>query len=404
MADRGVVPRTSGLAAGALGAPLSGTDLASFTGHLAALHDVARRAGVSAVVLRTQASLSWLLGVRSHVPLTLDRTWFDVVVSWHGRAANLTVLTNCIEAPRLKDTELAGLDDLVAAAGGGSLDWQVVDWWCSREELLPTGTDVGTDAPYPGAVDLSAQVARARRVLSAREQADLALVCRQSAQVATSLVGRMTPASTELEVAGLIARGLVSAGMDVVTLLVAGQDTAVPGAAGGRIARHRHALPLDRPIGSQVTVVFCGRRRGLISAVTRTFCLGRVPTLLADAYDRLLEVEADFLDATVPGSTIGQACAAGVAGYAAHGFDPDEWHRHHQGGFSGWQSREFPAAPGCPDLLEDGAVVAWNPSGEGAKVEDTAVVDPKGPRLLVDDGVWPTVTVRGRRRPQVMEL
>lgn len=60
-------------------------------------------------------------------------------------------------------------------------------------------------------------------------------------------------------------------------------------------------------------------------------------------YDRLLRVEQAFLDATRPGARLGDAFAGGVGSYAANGFPADEWHRHHQGGFSGFQPREFPA-------------------------------------------------------------
>jgi len=113
-------------------------------------------------------------------------------------------------------------------------------------------------------------------------------------------------------------------------------------------------------------------------------------------------VEAAFLDATLPGRSLGEAFAAGAEAYARHGFDPLEWHRHHQGGFTGWQPREFPADPASEPLLQDGCVVAWNPSAAGWKVEDTTLVTAAGPQPLVADGTWPTIECGGRRRPDVL--
>lgn len=352
---------------------------------LGLLRRTAQEAGATRLVLRSQASLAWLLGARSHVPYTLDRSWFDVVIDTSGDATGVTVITNTIEAPRLSETELADVE----------AEWQIVPWWESRDPRLPTGSDVATDQAYPGATDLSTEVARVRRVLSPLQQNELRAVCHESAQVASSLIGRITPRSTEFEVAGMLAEGLLAHGMEPVTMLVAGGD---------RIARHRHPLPLDEAIGDRVTVVICGRRHGLISAVTRTMTFGPVPAALADAYERILRVESAFLRGTVVGETIGSAVAAGTAAYAANGFAADEWHRHHQGGFSGWESREYPASPASTDLLVEGGVVAWNPSGDGAKVEDTAIVHADGPELLVRDGIWPEMTVDGRLRPRIVEL
>lgn len=358
---------------------------ADLPARLRLLARTARRAGASRLVIRRQASLSWLFGARSHVPWTLERSCFDVVIDATDGDPGLTVVTNRIEAPRLRDTELAGVD----------AQWAVVPWWRPRDEALPTGPGTATDLPYPGAADLSAAIARLRRVLSAAQQEELRAVCRESAQVATSLVGRLTPRTTEYEVAGLIVDGLLAHGLEPVTVLVAGGD---------RITRHRHPLPLDRPIGERVSVVFCGRRHGLISAVTRTLTFGPVPARLARAHDRILRVEAAFLDATLPGRPIGEAVRAGTAAYASNGFAADEWHRHHQGGFTGWESREYPASPSSTDLMEAGCVVAWNPSGDGAKAEDTAIVADGGPELLVRDGVWPETVVGGRPRPRIVEL
>ena len=78
-------------------------------------------------------------------------------------------------------------------------------------------------------------------------------------------------------------------------------------------------------------------------------------------------------------------------------------HRHHQGGLSGWEPREFPAAPDSPQVLEAGHVVAWNPSGDGWKVEDTCVVTDGGVRPLVTDPRWPVEQVRGRARPGIWQ-
>lgn len=364
---------------------VTASELEEFPDKLQRLAEIAEGREVKTLVLRQQASLSWLFGARSHVPYTLDRSWFDAVVDVSTTIPRVTIVSNTIETPRLKDTELAGFP----------LDWATCGWWCSREKLLPRGPSVACDSAIEGMIDLSAEVARVRRTLTKGQQSTLREVCADSALIASSLAAEITPTMSETHVAGLIAAALLDREMDPVTVLVAG---------GSRAGRHRHPLPTSAPLGDRGMLVFCGRRSGLISAVTRIVSFRPLDDEQRDTYERLLGVEAEFLDATRAGSRIGYAFGRGIAGYEKCGFAPDEWHFHHQGGFSGWESREYPASIESTDVVDVGSVVAWNPSAAGWKVEDTALVTANEPELLVRDPLWPMKTVRGRLRPQVLEL
>jgi antitoxin VapB len=349
------------------------------------LRAVGGDAGVTTLVLREQASLSWLLGGRSHVPQTLDSSCLDVVVHLDGARPRLTVLTNAIEAPRLRDTELAGLD----------ADWDVVPWWQPRDTRLPAGPGVAADRPYGDVLSVAGPVATTRRSLTAHQVSLLEDLCRDTAAAATAVAQRVSPHMSEYAVAALLGAELLQRAADPVVLMVAGDD---------RIGPHRHPLPTSRPVGRRVMVVCCARRHGLVASLTRTVVMGRLGTAEHDAYHRLLGVEQAFLDATTAGARIGDVVADGTAAYATYGFDALEWHRHHQGGFSGWVPREYPAHAGSDDVVPASSVVAWNPSGQGWKVEDTCLVGAGGARPLVADQEWPTTTVGGRPRPDVLVL
>jgi antitoxin VapB len=349
---------------------------------------VARGLDASTVVLREQASLSWLLGARSNVPQTLDASCFDVVVDVATDGATsddvtLTVVTNAIEASRLRDTELAGLE----------ADWAVLPWWEGRDPALPGGPGVVSDRPYGDVVSATTEIAATRRQLTAHQASALREVCRDSAAATSAAAMRISPGTTEYAAAGLLADELLCRALDPIVLLVAGD---------GRMGAHRHPLPTTRPVGRRAMLVCCARRHGLVASVTRIVVFGRPRPGEQETYGRLLDVERGFLDATRAGARVGDVVAEGTLGYAAHGFDPLEWHRHHQGGFSGWQAREYPAHAGSPDVIPVSSVLAWNPSGAGWKVEDTCLVGPDGPQLLVHDDTWPTIDVAGRRRPDLL--
>ena len=355
------------------------SDLPEKLDRLAAL---ARRQGLDTLVLRDPATLTWLLGARVNVPQTLDSACLDVVVDLASEP-RVTIVTNAIEAPRLHDTELAGLD----------ADWDVVAWWEPRDPRLPRSPTTGADRPLDGAVLVAGDVALARRSLTSRQRRLLADVCVDAAAAATAAAAALTPHTTGYAAAGRFAQELLTRELDPVVLLVGGAD---------RLDAHRHPLPTGEPVGDRAMLVACGRRHGLIASVTRLVAFRGLTDAEDDAYEQLLKVEQAFLDASRPGARLGDIVTTGTAAYEAHGFDAHEWHRHHQGGFSGFQPREFPAAPTSDDVVPEGAVLAWNPSGEGWKVEDTALVEDTGPRTLVHDDRWPTLEVGGRRRPGVL--
>ena len=352
---------------------------------LSALAAVGRARDLETVVLRDPASLNWLLGCRVNVPQTLDSACLDVIIDLSTDSPRITLVTNAIEAPRLRDTEVADLD----------AQWVVVPWWESRDQGLPSGQRVGSDRPSVGVASVAADLAALRHHLTSHQRALLRSVCRETAEAATATAQRLNPTTSEFTAAGLLSRELLERGLDPIVLMVAGA---------ARVAAHRHPLPTMEPLGARGMLVACGRRHGLVASVTRIVAFEPMSNCTRDAYDRLLRVEAAFLDATRVGASVGAAFTAGVTAYAREGFDATEWHRHHQGGFSGFQPREFPAHHSSVATINEGAVLAWNPSAAGVKVEDTSLVLASGAEPLVEDGVWPTTTVRGRRRPDVMAL
>jgi antitoxin VapB len=349
---------------------------------LAALAARVHDRGLDTVVLRDPANLAWLLSARVHVPQTLDTACLDVVLHL-DREPRITIVTNAIEAPRLRDTELAGLD----------AEWDVVSWWDARDQKLPRGSGVGSDRPLAETISVADDLARLRRTLTARQRRLLRGVCLDAATAATVASTHLTPGTTEYEAAGLLARELLDRALDPIVLLVGGAP---------RLGAHRHPLPTGAPLGARGMLVACGRRDGLVASVTRIVAFAPLDAAERDAYERLLHVERAFLDASTVGTRLGDVVAAGTAAYGSHGFDSVEWHRHHQGGFSGFQPREFPAAPTSDEVIPEGAVLAWNPSGAGWKVEDTTLVEAAGPDTLVHDDVWPTVKIGDRLRPDVL--
>jgi antitoxin VapB len=197
---------------------------------------------------------------------------------------------------------------------------------------------------------------------------------------------------SEVEVAGEIAEELWERNLESVVLLVAGES---------RIKHFRHPLPTTNSIGSIAMGVICARRKGLIASVTRLVHFGEISSEMNDTYLRLLNVEAAFLDGTKVGATLADAFTAGERAYLTHGFARDEWTRHHQGGSTGYLPRDFPAHEKTPQLIGLNNAIAWNPSAEGLKVEDTIITTPAGIEIITHDQNWPSIEIAGRSRPAI---
>ncbi|MCR2792257.1 M24 family metallopeptidase [Microbacterium sp. zg.Y625] len=324
-------------------------------------------AGAGALVLTSHEAVSWYLdGVRTHVSLAGPPV---LAVRVDDDGDHLFVAAN--EADRLAEEELLPDD----AARIVRVPWQTP----------PTDAATAVGPAMTEAV-LAGPLRAARASLLPGERDRYRALGRQTAEAMTDAARTLTPGSTERTAASALAAALVARGIDPLVILVAGRS---------RLG-HRHPLPTDAPLGDRAMLVVCGRRHGLIANATRW-----VGAAGPDD-ERILAVEADFLAATRPGAVLSDAFARGCAAYAAHGFDDEEWTRHHQGGPTGYAGRDPRATAQTLDPIVADQAFAWNPSAPGAKVEDTVLIGDDGIEVLTADPRWPTVTHAGRARPTAL--
>lgn len=332
---------------------------------------------LEAVVLRKGANVAWIIGGRAHIPTTLELSCMDVIV-YQDR---IVVVTNKIEAPRLKAEELSGDEEVL-----------IVNWFEGRDALLPKGPKIGIDGPDSERNNLGGEIEALRRDLNTYEVDRLREIGKDATEALEEAMLDIEPDMIEVEVAGEIAEELWERNLEPVVLLVAGEN---------RINKFRHPLPTKNQIGGIAMGVICGRRKGLIASVSRIVKFGSLTSEMEENYSRLLRVEAEFLNATKPGVKLSDAFKAGQAEYLKQGFDRDEWTMHHQGGPTGYLPRDFPAHEKTSHEIKVRNAIAWNPSALGLKVEDTLVTTEGGFEFVTGSGDWPGVEIAGRMRPGI---
>lgn len=347
---------------------------------------VARK--LDGILLQRTANFAWLTnGAASYVNIASSTGAASLLITLE----NQYVITNVIEAPRLDaEEELAALGFRFLA-----------DPWhepYAETQALLSRLRLGSDAGYPGAEDVSAELTQMRLVLTPAEIAQFRQLGSACAQAMNEAIRQVRPGMTELAIAGLLSQATYAAGAVPIVNLIATDE---------RIFRYRHPLPTAKRMEHYAMLVLCGRQRGLVASITRLVHFGPLPEEVRRKQDACARVDATFIARTRPGARLRDVFRAGVEAYAAVGF-PGEWQLHHQGGPAGYEPREVIATPSAAHAVHVGQVYAWNPSITGVKSEDTILVGEQDNEVLTAIAGWPMITVevggKALLRPAVLEI
>ena len=325
------------------------------------LRELMERHGIDAVVLRRPANFAWYTGgADSKVDHVAPDGVADLIV---GRDSQL-VLTSTIEAPRMRTEQTPGLE--------------VVEypWYEDRDAAvreIVRGARVASDVALPGTVDVSDDIAQLRRTLDPDAIESLRGIGRDLCAALDEAASAVEPGMSEHEAAGELTLACRRRGLTATVLLAAADE---------RIARHRHPVPVGARFERRAMLVASAERGGLYANLTRIVELEEPDIELARRVRACEEILARMRDeATRPDRTLAEALADCRRFYADAGF-PDEWRLHHQGGLTGYASRELIATPATGHAIQPGQAFAWNPSITGAKAEETFVLTEAGPEVV----------------------
>jgi Xaa-Pro aminopeptidase len=350
--------------------------LNDFQSRLDKVRELIAEHNLEALVIRKNPNLAWFIGGRVHVPLILDLACFDIVVY----KDKVIAVTNKIEAPRL-----------IAEEFPAGIEVEAIDWWQGRDALLPTGDKIGADQLGNLRIDLGSEIEKLRQSLSESEVFKFQEVCKDSAVALGNAIKLTQVNDREIDVTARIANALWQSNLELVFIGVAGES---------RVRNFRHPLPTDAKIGNRVVASICARRKGMIASVTRIASFEEN----FDSYRNILLVEAALFDATKVGARFSEPIHAAIKAYPEFGFEELEWQKHHQGGPTGFAARDWPANQNSQQLIRSNQPIAWNPTGNGWKAEDTILAKESGVEILSVDPNWPALVVAGRNRPAVLRL
>ena len=330
------------------------------------LRDLMDERGLGAVLMRRPENFAWYTGgANSRVEYVSPLGVADAVVTSDGEH----VLAPTIEAPRMRAEEAP--------------DYAVVEypWEEGPDEALRDligDARLGADIPLSGAVDLSGDIAVLRRLLDPDTLGRLRAVGADLTAALAEAATAVEPGISEHDAAAEIAAACRRRGLVPTVLLAATHN---------RIAMYRHALPNGESIERRAMLVASAQRGGLYANLTRIEHFEEPEPELARRQAASDEILARMREeATIPGRTLAEAFGDCRRFYAEAGF-PDEWRLHHQGGITGYASREVIATPSTDVPIEVGHAFSWNPSITGSKAEETFVLTESGAEVVAGAAV-----------------
>jgi Xaa-Pro dipeptidase len=343
------------------------------------------------VILRKRRSFSWLTGGRANdIVQTVEEGVADLVI-FPERAV---CVTTQMEAARIREEELDGL----------GFEFVTLEWTEGTEQALAAlceGRRVGADV-LPAALGLDHGVyigqalARLAYVLTPPEQDRYRELCQMAAQAVESTCREIEPGMTEYEIAAHAASKVIAFGAWIQVLLVAADE---------RIYNYRHPIPTDKKLQRYAMLVLCAEKWGLVANVTRFVHFGPLPKEVAENRFKLARIDAVMNHATRPGVPIREVFQKGIEAYEQAGY-PEDWRYLHQGGPTGYASREFLATLESEGDVQLYQAFAWNPSIRGIKSEDTILVKQDSNEFLTYTGDWPALRVeldsRWYHRPDIL--
>ena len=329
---------------------------------------------LDAILLKKQANFSWftaggynMVGIASETGVT------SLLATKTARY----IIANRIEMQRMMVEE-----------GLGELGFQPLEfeWSVDREaelvrQIAPDFTRVGADMGFAEARNMDGNIKKLRYSLTDSEvERYCFLGSKLSAALEKVMLG-IRPGDKECEIAGRFGVELWKDRIDPTGILIAADE---------RVALYRHPIPTEKRVGRYVMCAANARYKGLIASITRSLHFGKPSPELTKQYAQNLEVENRMIAATQVGKPMKDGFAAALAAYREFGV-PEEWRLHHQGGSTGYFSRDIKVTDQTPDIVQENQAFCWNPTITGTKTEDGFIATAQGPVMISHPVAFPAV-------------
>lgn len=337
---------------------------------------------IDGILFTSQKNFSWLTCGRGNVNIATENAVAYILVT----KSSTVLIVNNVEVNRILEEEVKFQFDQIEV-----FPWYDFPSFNSILSKLSSTDNIQTD------VTLENEVAALRSVLTDEEVKRLYITGEDTAIAIERTAFEIMRGESEFEIAANLAKQCIKREIEPIVCLVAVDE---------RIYTRKHPLPTAKCLDQYAMLVVCGRRNGLIVSATRLIHFNQPSKDLLRRHHSVLEIDSALIMNTVPGKTYGDLFQVMKNTYQNVGF-VNEWKNHHQGGLSGYQTRERLLLPhDTSHKVLQNQIYAWNPSVPGAKSEDTIITENQGPKIVSITGDFPVVNIlfeeRDILRPDIL--
>ena len=179
-----------------------------------------------------------------------------------------------------------------------------------------------------------------------------------------NVIKAVNAGETEIEIARKTRNELAKFSINSVVTLVGADE---------QIEKFRHPIPTENVWRKVLLIAVCAKRKGLIANLSRIICIGEIPSELKRKTEACAFVFAKLLSETNAEKNGAQLYKIAAETYAEKGF-ANEINLHHQGGATGYKTRDWVIHPQSNEKVFPNQAFAWNPSITGTKAEETAIL------------------------------
>lgn len=351
------------------------------------VRSILKKEGLSGIRFIGSDWFSWLTAGGSSVVLLASEVGIAEILVTDTQA---WVLCDEIESERLKKEEVS--EDFTIWARPWTQPFRTLDF---IKDLTQCGK-VASDRPIRDEVSFCEELRAAKRQLLPEEIQRYKELSLEASQAMTESLKRADPSWSEFELASEGAKNLWKRGLHPVLILVAGDE---------RSFQYRHPFPTHAKLGRKAMMVFCARKYGLYANLSRIVYFEKPNAKELKSQGALFRIEAKAFHSIQSTQTLAHVYQSLQKAYEKEGFS-HEIKRHHQGGLTGYLSREIIATPYSNHSIQLRNAFAWNPSLPGFKIEDTVIFDQDQLEdkieVMTFDPEWPYQEWFGRKRPDFL--
>ncbi len=353
--------------------------------------------GFGGALLNSQHNFAWLTGGKSNgINLSGENGACFLLIKNDGKCF---VLANNIEMPRLLSEEISAETfepvEFAWQKEKASGDFVIKKARAILENGANLASDLYLNKDVPAIENL---IAPCRYSLMDAEIERYRELGKDAGKAIGEVLKIVSAGDTEIEIARKTRDELAKYNINPVVNLVGADE---------RIEEFRHPIPTGNRWKKHLLIAVCAKREGLIANLSRLACIGEIPDDLRRKTAASAYVFAKLLSETKAGKSGAELYKIAADAYAEKGF-ADEINKHHQGGATGYKTRDWVIHPASNERVYTNQAFAWNPSITGTKVEETALINDDKAEIITATPDFPQISVEiaGREylSPDILSL